>query len=237
MDDSDWKILWQTYFALKREYAVNTPIEKLDCDFNTIHGFDYITIDDGKMVPFNEVFPFSGKYVFEINGKECIALPMFCLARGCKCTKAALEIQVIENQKLSLSVFVDYKKGTFSDFEKYCWDSDEINIDIVKNSLLAAFPQLRQSLKEKHRMISELYQISRAKYYKSGKHKNDLNHDDPFDILAESFQDDPLRLDDSNYDDPFDGTGETFRREGEKVGRNDPCPCGSGKKYKKCCLK
>ena len=22
---------------------------------------------------------------------------------------------------------------------------------------------------------------------------------------------------------------------GEKVGRNDPCPCGSGKKYKKCC--
>jgi hypothetical protein len=24
---------------------------------------------------------------------------------------------------------------------------------------------------------------------------------------------------------------------GEKVGRNDPCPCGSGKKYKKCCGK
>ena len=26
-------------------------------------------------------------------------------------------------------------------------------------------------------------------------------------------------------------------RRGEKVGRNDPCPCGSGKKYKNCCLK
>ncbi|MEK6546375.1 MAG: preprotein translocase subunit SecA [Nitrospinota bacterium] len=25
------------------------------------------------------------------------------------------------------------------------------------------------------------------------------------------------------------------KREGKKVGRNDPCPCGSGKKYKKCC--
>jgi uncharacterized protein YecA (UPF0149 family) len=22
----------------------------------------------------------------------------------------------------------------------------------------------------------------------------------------------------------------------DKVGRNEPCPCGSGKKYKKCCL-
>ncbi len=27
----------------------------------------------------------------------------------------------------------------------------------------------------------------------------------------------------------------TYVREGKKVGRNDPCPCGSGKKYKKCC--
>lgn len=27
---------------------------------------------------------------------------------------------------------------------------------------------------------------------------------------------------------------EPFQREGEKTGRNDPCPCGSGKKYKKC---
>ncbi|MEM8586352.1 MAG: SEC-C metal-binding domain-containing protein, partial [Bacteroidota bacterium] len=27
---------------------------------------------------------------------------------------------------------------------------------------------------------------------------------------------------------------ETFQRSGTKVGRNDPCPCGSGKKYKKC---
>ena len=28
---------------------------------------------------------------------------------------------------------------------------------------------------------------------------------------------------------------ETVRRDAPKVGRNDPCPCGSGKKYKKCC--
>ena len=27
----------------------------------------------------------------------------------------------------------------------------------------------------------------------------------------------------------------TTIRKGKKVGRNDPCPCGSGKKYKKCC--
>jgi preprotein translocase subunit SecA len=27
---------------------------------------------------------------------------------------------------------------------------------------------------------------------------------------------------------------ETFVRDGRKVGRNEPCPCGSGKKFKRC---
>ena len=27
---------------------------------------------------------------------------------------------------------------------------------------------------------------------------------------------------------------EPIRNRGDKVGRNDPCPCGSGKKYKNC---
>ena len=33
------------------------------------------------------------------------------------------------------------------------------------------------------------------------------------------------------------GRAKTVRRQSEKVGRNAPCPCGSGKKYKKCCGK
>jgi len=37
-------------------------------------------------------------------------------------------------------------------------------------------------------------------------------------------------------DDFYLPTVETVVREGPKIGRNDPCPCGSGKKYKKCCL-
>jgi preprotein translocase subunit SecA len=34
-----------------------------------------------------------------------------------------------------------------------------------------------------------------------------------------------------------EGRVETYHRDAPKVGRNDPCPCGSGKKYKKCCGK
>ena len=32
-----------------------------------------------------------------------------------------------------------------------------------------------------------------------------------------------------------DGSAPPAARRSDKVGRNDPCPCGSGKKYKKCC--
>ena len=49
----------------------------------------------------------------------------------------------------------------------------------------------------------------------------------------------------SRHDAPDAGTSETapgvdgrpLRRENPKVGRNDPCVCGSGKKYKQCCGK
>jgi uncharacterized protein YchJ len=37
-------------------------------------------------------------------------------------------------------------------------------------------------------------------------------------------------------DDEEDFIDEPFVRDAPKVGRNDPCPCGSGKKYKKCCM-
>jgi len=32
------------------------------------------------------------------------------------------------------------------------------------------------------------------------------------------------------------GTPKPITRPGARIGRNDPCPCGSGRKYKKCCL-
>ncbi|MGO9120950.1 MAG: preprotein translocase subunit SecA [Desulfomonilaceae bacterium] len=41
----------------------------------------------------------------------------------------------------------------------------------------------------------------------------------------------------SHGDGMGDSKPKTVKRQAAKVGRNDPCPCGSGKKYKKCCGK
>jgi len=46
------------------------------------------------------------------------------------------------------------------------------------------------------------------------------------------------KIDDTWYF--YDGNApkpETYIRKNPKIGRNDPCPCGSGKKFKKCCGK
>lgn len=60
------------------------------------------------------------------------------------------------------------------------------------------------------------------------------------------------RIEKSNYKSVFDKVGltdddyrsvleriqarkVTYQRKAPKAGRNDPCPCGSGKKYKRCC--
>lgn len=38
-------------------------------------------------------------------------------------------------------------------------------------------------------------------------------------------------------DDPLPPPVEPIKKGSAEPGRNEPCPCGSGKKYKQCCLK
>lgn len=59
-------------------------------------------------------------------------------------------------------------------------------------------------------------------------------HPDDLGRLPEQYGylDDPLKA----LDWTREGYGEPQRNPFKDVGRNDPCPCGSGKKFKKCCL-
>ena len=55
--------------------------------------------------------------------------------------------------------------------------------------------------------------------------------------FRESDEEDSVDMDPFVFDDDFYlPTVKTVVRPVPKIGRNDPCPCGSGKKYKKCCL-
>ncbi|MDA0835660.1 MAG: DUF1186 domain-containing protein [Planctomycetota bacterium] len=52
---------------------------------------------------------------------------------------------------------------------------------------------------------------------------------DSYQVDDDDYDDDEL-IDSHLFDDPA-----TIRNTSQRVGRNEPCPCGSGKKYKKCC--
>jgi preprotein translocase subunit SecA len=47
-------------------------------------------------------------------------------------------------------------------------------------------------------------------------------------------QQQPKKVVMSHGDEPVDQSAPTVKREADKVGRNDACPCGSGRKYKRC---
>jgi hypothetical protein len=75
-------------------------------------------------------------------------------------------------------------------------------------------------------------------YKKILQEKNDAkSSQDPFEAFVQKYEtktgESSADMDnDEEYTRNSDGT---IIRTEEKVGRNDPCPCGSGKKYKKCC--
>ncbi len=60
-------------------------------------------------------------------------------------------------------------------------------------------------------------------------------------IRFQEVSEEDLRHEDRSSELQYSGAQENeashtpYRRKGKKIGRNDPCPCGSGKKYKKCC--
>lgn len=97
---------------------------------------------------------------------------------------------------------------------------------IFQKSILldyAEFDDYKESLSE------ELSKIGELSHYiiEGGKDTSArINVRDTWDNLLQEFLE--LYRDNENIDYETDS-------EESKVGRNDPCPCGSGKKYKKCC--
>jgi hypothetical protein len=63
----------------------------------------------------------------------------------------------------------------------------------------------------------------------------DLHEDLPDEPDEGGDEDEGATWDDDGDPESVDEPGVPFVREAPKVGRNEPCPCGSGKKYKRCC--
>ncbi len=105
-------------------------------------------------------------------------------------------------------------------------------------NLMATFANWDGVLKESE--LSEQLQGSISEIYQALIKGCKIRHK-----LGLMLEDEKLDFEDDDYDDvelteaeefEFLEQVETFVRETPKIGRNDPCFCGSGKKFKKCCL-
>lgn len=101
----------------------------------------------------------------------------------------------------------EYKREAFELFESLL---ENLKYDVVK-VLYRVEPMTEEQLEE----------VERRRIAEAEKQKLNLQHDSAKSALAEE------ELKELKTERPY-------VRGGEKVGRNDPCPCGSGKKYKAC---
>ena len=116
-------------------------------------------------------------------------------------------------------------------YDSFVGDMKSIEEDIAKPSTFSGKRTLRTSIFDKYEDAMQWHGYL-MKYDEAYKEKNTYK---------------PKKMDASSYSPPetvisssppvYHEPVVTVKREGKKIGRNDPCPCGSGKKYKKCCLK
>ena len=69
------------------------------------------------------------------------------------------------------------------------------------------------------------------------KREQAVQREQTMQVTNASLEDTAINLVDGGYKKDEGGMNKTVVNQGPKVGRNDPCPCGSGKKYKNCCGK
>jgi len=122
------------------------------------------------------------------------------------------------------------------DLTYFLFTKDEDKNDQLEMECFIAFHlfTLRPSIKVLMNEYPECFRLNQAFYLDAlNDRKTDFFIDKYTGIYKKSHPASKPGLDFNDYDETEEI--KTVVREAPKVGRNDPCPCGSGKKYKKCC--
>ena len=122
---------------------------------------------------------------------------------------------------------VEYKREAFRLFEQLMNDIDQQIIGKIFRSAtsLAAFERFVPAARQ--------YILSHQTVDQLGSTTASAEPPAPADAAPQAVPADPEPESAAPRSEP----GVPFQRDDEKVGPNDPCPCGSGKKFKKCCGK
>jgi len=112
----------------------------------------------------------------------------------------------------------EYKREAFELFGSLL---DRVRADVVKvlmNVRIQSPEEVQQAEQRIEAESERRAELARAQHAEFGPAVSA----EPVDVEALTLPDEP------------EGKPQPFKRFGDKIGRNDPCPCGSGKKYKQC---
>ena len=117
-------------------------------------------------------------------------------------------------------------------------DTDQDELFGMEYFIVSELSDLRKSIKVLKNEYPDFFKLNQAFYLDVLNEKKENHLIDTYNAKYKKLK--PLsknNLLNNDYYDDFDDIDEstTIVRSSPKIGRNDPCPCGSGKKYKKCC--
>lgn len=214
LEEEDWKYLYEFLLRAKQNQIENCDPRLVDAHFppEVLRG-------DGTVVGYGEIFPLAAAMPFSIGSEQWLAMDDYCVNPECDCQDVVLQF-VKSEKKASLprttkkpppAIFYDYGKKKFKPAQ--IPGESLPSLQTLFSGLKDQRQGLDGELKKRHQRLKELF--------KSALRKNAIGTDQDQTFL------------DSMYE-PFTRNESALLR-ASKPGRNDPCPCGSGKKFKKCC--
>jgi hypothetical protein len=190
-------------------YAGKSAITHDIEDFDTLKA-DFSLIQDdilneSILVAYNEILPYADTLFFTYEGKKHLAIDQYCVVPRCSCTRANIVFGYLADDSDKFTRTHVYSYNYVNRKWSVYDDSPPLQVSI-DTSLVKAFEM------EYPRFRDELKK----------RHRN----------LRRLFSN---YLKSTNQPAETPASDEAPRKPIGKIGRNDPCPCGSGRKYKQCC--
>jgi len=162
---------------------------------------------EGAMIGYYEILPYAEQISICLDDVSYLIDDQFCLSSKCSCKDAVLTFLPMKNGQALKNI---NQLAIFFNYRKKSWriaSNGPENIATPDELVKEILGKhLEKKLEERHKNLRAIY-----KNYRKMKQE----------ALKRSLQKSQL------FKDPVVQ---------EKIGRNTPCPCGSGKKYKKCCM-
>jgi len=168
---------------------------------------DVIT-EDGSLVGFCEIFPFADCFEVELDGEQWAVDDQYCVMPDCNCREVVLSFLNLHPSRGRSGIIHEPIPAA-----RYNYKRNKFTVESKPTPGEPPLSTLFKAMRDAHPSFVQDVR-HRHEQLKTLYLRTVIANGPPDSVFA---------------------PGKTFRRDDPKIGRNEPCPCGSGRKYKKCC--